>query len=71
MGGKRQMTDIELQKRGLEILARDLGVVEAERFVFLLMKEPIDYTEWRETAFGDLSLDKTFQSASELWKKNH
>jgi hypothetical protein len=65
------MTDKELQKKGLQILARDLGIVEAERFVYLLMKEPLDYTEWRRKAFADLMLEDTIRAASEIWKSKH
>ena len=65
------MTDAELQKKGLEILAAGLGVVEAERFVYLLMKEPLDYTEWRKKAFGNLNLESAIQESATLWNKKH
>jgi hypothetical protein len=30
------------QKLGMEILAKNLGLVEAERFIMLIQKEPFD-----------------------------
>ncbi|MDY0170597.1 MAG: hypothetical protein RBS80_28915 [Thermoguttaceae bacterium] len=41
-------TDTETRTEGLRALASSLGAVEAERFVTLLLREPFDYTEWRQ-----------------------
>lgn len=41
------MTDTELKIKGLEILTKALGAVDAEKFVTLIMREPFDYTKWR------------------------
>ena len=38
----------------MEVLFEKLGVVGAERFIALILKEPFDYTEWRK---GNLSDD--------------
>jgi len=47
------MTDTEIRVKGWEVLSHGLGEVEAEKFVFLLMKESFDYTEWQKTLFED------------------
>ncbi len=41
-------TDTEIRTEGLRALTSSLGAVEAERFVTLLLREPFDYTEWRQ-----------------------
>jgi hypothetical protein len=41
-------TDTEIRTEGLRALASSLGTIEAERFVTLLLREPFDYTEWRQ-----------------------
>ena len=41
------MPDMVLRNRGMEILSQNLGKVEAERFVTLMIREPFDYTKWR------------------------
>ncbi len=41
-------TDTEIRTEGLRVLASSLGTIEAERFVTLLLREPFDYTEWRQ-----------------------
>ncbi|MCL2819676.1 MAG: type II toxin-antitoxin system RelE/ParE family toxin [Oscillospiraceae bacterium] len=43
--------------------AKQLGLVEAERFIALLRREPFDYTEWRQGLFADVPLEKFLQDA--------
>ena len=38
-------TDTLIRNEGMEILAKNLGLVEAERFIMLIQKEPFD--SWR------------------------
>jgi hypothetical protein len=42
------MTETILMKTGMKILIEQLGNIEAERFVSILLREPFDYTEWRK-----------------------
>ena len=46
-----------LKDEGMRILAERLGLVEAERFIALLRREPFDYTEWRKDLYRDVPLD--------------
>jgi len=41
-------TDTELKIDGYNILVENLGLVEAEKFIFLIQQEPFDYTKWRQ-----------------------
>ena len=52
-----------LKDRGLRILSEQLGIVEAERFVVMMRREPFDYTLWREDLFGDVSLNNFLEDA--------
>ncbi len=54
-----------LKDRGMRILAEQLGLVEAERFIALLRREPFDYTEWRQELFKDVPLDRFLHDAQE------
>lgn len=40
-------TDSELRSDGMKLLRNQLGLVESERFVTLILREPFDYTQWR------------------------
>jgi len=46
-----------LKDKGMRILAEQLGLVEAERFIVLMRREPFDYTQWRQGLFNDIPLD--------------
>ena len=41
-------TDSIVRTEGMSALLEKLGKVDAERFVALLLREPFDYTVWRE-----------------------
>lgn len=63
------MTNTEIKVKGLQILTKYLGLVEAERFVALIQQEPFDYTKWRDGLFEDLSVEEISHKAMELRKK--
>ena len=51
------MTDTILKRKGMDILSESLGLVDAERFISLILREPFDYTEWQQNLYKDISLD--------------
>ncbi len=44
-------SDSVLKLEGMNILIKELGEVDAERFISLIIKEPFDYTKWQEDLF--------------------
>jgi hypothetical protein len=64
------ITDTEIRLKGLKILAKYLGDVEAERFIALIQREPFDYTKWRKGLGEDLSVEEISQKAMALRMKN-
>ncbi len=58
-------SDTALKEDGMRILAEQLGLVEAERFIALLRQEPFDYTEWRQGLYTDVPLDSFLRDAQE------
>lgn len=44
----------ELMSRGMECLTETLGVVEAERFISLVIRERFDYTKWQREYFDKM-----------------
>ena len=56
-------TDTMLRCEGMKALVGCLGIVEAERFVTLIQREPFDYTEWRQDAFNDMPLETFLDNA--------
>jgi hypothetical protein len=62
------LTDTTLKNEGMRILAENLGWVEAERFIALMLREPFDYTEWQRTLYKDVPLEDFLNSAMEFRK---
>ena len=52
-----------LKDDGMRILSEQLGIVEAERFIALMRREPFDYTQWRQGLYKDTPLITFLQDA--------
>ena len=64
------ITDTEIKSRGIQLLARYLGDVEAERFIALIQREPFDYTKWRQKMFETGSVEEISRVAMSMRSKN-
>lgn len=66
------ITDTEIKAKGMHVLAKYLGDVEAERFIALIQREPFDYTKWRQDQDmdEDLSIEEISRKAMALRHKN-
>lgn len=49
-------TDTIVKTEGMNVLINELGRVDAERFISLIIKEPFDYTKWQTKLFSDKSV---------------
>ena len=58
------MIDTILISEGMQTLIDRFGIVDAERFVYLMNKEPFDYTKWHHTLFEGMTLDEICEAAS-------
>ena len=50
----------------MKVLKENLGLMEAERFVTLILREPFDYTKWRQDfveKFEDMSVEEVSKLA--------
>jgi hypothetical protein len=61
------MNDTVLRQSAIKCLIANFGVVQTERFISLIIKEPFDYTEWQRGMYDDMTVDELFNAASE-WK---
>jgi len=55
------LTDTVLKRKGLDVLTQNLGILDSERFISLMLSEPFDYTEWQRDLYGDMSLDEFYE----------
>jgi hypothetical protein len=62
-------SDTLIRHEGMKALRECLGLVEAEKFITLLRREPFDYTEWRKVLWEGKTIEDLFLAAKEF--ENH
>jgi hypothetical protein len=65
------MTDTVLKCKGMESLTQSLGMVEAERFIALILREPFDYTVWQRDLYKDVPLDDFYKSVKQFRQQSN
>jgi len=60
------MNDTVLKNEGMKVLATHLGLVKAERFISLMIREPFDYTQWQRELYKDVPLDDFLKAAMDF-----
>ena len=63
------MNDTVLSQNAIKCLIDNFGIVQTERFISLIIKEPFDYTEWQRDLYSDMTADEFFNAVSK-WKKS-
>jgi hypothetical protein len=63
-------TDTEIKRKGFKILIKELGDVDAEKFISLIIKEPFDYTQWQTTLWNEQTIDQVSEKAMDYRTKN-
>ena len=62
--------DTLIRTEGMDTLIKNLGLIEAERFVMLIQKDTFDYTKWQENLFEDMTIEEIYNNAADLKNKN-
>ena len=53
-----------LLDKGIKCLTSQLGILEAEQFIYVLKSQPFDYTEWRKINLcSGMTLDEISNAA--------
>jgi hypothetical protein len=55
----------EVMNRGMQCLTDALGVVEAEHFISVIIREQMDYTKWQRQHFDAMTPGKFGEKALE------
>ena len=60
-----------LLDKGIKCLTKNLGILEAEQFIYVLKSQPFDYSEWRKTNLCvGMTLDEISNAADVYCKEN-
>jgi hypothetical protein len=57
-------SDTLIKSDGMRVLAEKLGIIEAERFITLILREPFDYTEWQRNLYGNMGVKELYDKVS-------
>jgi len=60
----------EVMRRGMQCLTEGLGVVEAEHFISVIIREQMDYTKWQREYFDGMAPGEFREKAVEYAKNN-
>ena len=64
------MSTIDIMDKGMNCLLENLGTIETERFISVLIREKFDYTKWRREYFGNASVKELNDKATN-YAQNH
>jgi hypothetical protein len=59
------MSETQLRVEGMRLLREKLGLVDAEEFINLLLKDHFDYTQWQEKLWEGKSIENIAEMARE------
>ena len=59
---------VEIMNKGMKCLTEHMGIIEAERFISLIIQEKFDYTKWQRDFFDGKSPEEISKEASEYEK---
>ena len=63
-------TNNEILVEGYEALSEKLGLIDSEKFIAYIQREPFDYTEWQRKLLKNKSAVKISKEAMEFRKRN-
>jgi hypothetical protein len=58
-----EVGDTEMIDKKLRLFL-DFGLVDAERFIMLMNRDPFDYTEWQRGLFAEMTLEELNERAT-------
>lgn len=61
---------VDIMNQGMNCLRENLGIIGAEQFISVIMRERFDYTEWQRKYFDDIGAEE-FHSAAIAYAKEH
>ena len=67
----KQMSDLEVKRKGFSILFKELGEVNTIRFVSQIIHEKKDYLQLQEKLFKDMTIDDIYERAKAYQKQKY
>lgn len=61
---------VEIMNKGMKCLTEQMGIVEAEMFISIIIREKFDYTKWQRDYFDTKTPDEISREASQ-YEREH
>lgn len=61
-------TTSEIMRRGMECLTKQMGIVEAEQIISVIIRKKFDDTKWQREYFDDKTSEEISREVSEYEK---
>lgn len=61
---------VEIMNKGMNCLLEKLGVVEAEQFISIVIREKFDYTKWQQQHFDEMT-PKQIDNGAKQYAEEH
>lgn len=58
------MTTAEIMNRGMKCLTEQMGIIDAEHFISVIIQEKFDYTKWQREYFDAKTVEEISAEAS-------
>ena len=58
------VSTVEIMNKGMKCLIEQMGIVEAEQFISIIIREKFDYTKWQREYFDVKTPEEISQEAS-------
>ena len=60
----------EIMNKGMKCLIEQMGIIEAEQFISIIIREKFDYTKWQRDYF-DAKTPETISEEAFLFESSH
>lgn len=60
----------EIMSKGMKCLMEQMGIIEAERFISVIIREKFDYTKWQRDYFDAKTPTEIREEASQFEKEH-
>lgn len=60
----------EIMTKGMKCLTDQMGIVEAEQFISVIIREKFDYTKWQRDYFDAKTPEEISEEASQFEKEH-
>lgn len=64
------LSTVELMNKGMECLTEQMGIINAEQFISIILREKFDYTKWQRQHFDAKTPEEISREAVEYEQAN-